>query len=221
MHPKTPYFKPDLWSTLETPSRYATGGYHPIEIGDTLHHERYRIIHRLGHGGFSTVWLAEDLQFGKLLKHIDPCLTQPPSAHYVAIKVFTAELPQEEYNTAAGQDRWGQAAMKGRISDLLGPKLGKEEDRCESGREFLVEELDEFEIQGPNGVHKAMVMAFLGPSVRALKYCQQEPPYCFYPFPLAVSRRAVAQCAKALAFLHSKGVVHGGEDSSFINNDAR
>ncbi|OAA43646.1 protein kinase domain protein [Metarhizium rileyi] len=38
---------------------YRPGGYHPIHIDDRLN-KRYRIVHKLGHGTFSTVWLALD-----------------------------------------------------------------------------------------------------------------------------------------------------------------
>ncbi|KAI0412431.1 kinase-like domain-containing protein [Xylaria grammica] len=38
---------------------YQQGGYHPTQINDRLHN-RYRIVHKLGHGTFSTVWLAVD-----------------------------------------------------------------------------------------------------------------------------------------------------------------
>ena len=48
----------ELFERTEDAAMYITGGFHPIEIGDELHHGRYRIIHRLGHGGYATVWLA-------------------------------------------------------------------------------------------------------------------------------------------------------------------
>lgn len=35
--------------------------FYPICIGDVLN-ERYRVEHKLGHGGFATVWMAHDLQ---------------------------------------------------------------------------------------------------------------------------------------------------------------
>ena len=41
---------------------YIPGGYHPVAIGDEFDEGRYRIIHKLGAGGFATVWLARDTQ---------------------------------------------------------------------------------------------------------------------------------------------------------------
>lgn len=39
-----------------------TGGYHPVQIGDTFSAGRYTVVRKLGWGHFSTVWLArEDL----------------------------------------------------------------------------------------------------------------------------------------------------------------
>ncbi len=40
---------------------YHPGGYHPVHLGDVVHH-RYRLIRKLGWGQFSTVWLAVDTQ---------------------------------------------------------------------------------------------------------------------------------------------------------------
>lgn len=39
---------------------YRPGGYHPVTLGDTLQDGRYKIHHKLGYGGFSTVWVARD-----------------------------------------------------------------------------------------------------------------------------------------------------------------
>ena len=40
--------------------RYRKGGYHPTHLGDTFKDGRYKIIHKLGWGGYATVWLARD-----------------------------------------------------------------------------------------------------------------------------------------------------------------
>ncbi|KAF2110418.1 kinase domain-containing protein [Lophiotrema nucula] len=44
----------------EDAEQYQTGGLHPVLLGNTLKEGRYRIIHKLGFGSFSTVWLARD-----------------------------------------------------------------------------------------------------------------------------------------------------------------
>jgi hypothetical protein len=41
--------------------RYRKGGYHPTHLGDTFKDGRYKTIHKLGWGGYATVWLARDL----------------------------------------------------------------------------------------------------------------------------------------------------------------
>lgn len=39
---------------------YRAGGLHPVHIGDVLGSGRFTVVHKLGHGGLSTVWLARD-----------------------------------------------------------------------------------------------------------------------------------------------------------------
>lgn len=55
------------------------GGYHPTLIGDTFCGGRYTIVHKLGFGGFSTIWLARDQQCQR----------------YVSLKILTARDSQE------------------------------------------------------------------------------------------------------------------------------
>lgn len=45
---------------VEDVEKYVPGGYHPVDIGDVIDatEQSYRVIHKLGHGGFSTVWLV-------------------------------------------------------------------------------------------------------------------------------------------------------------------
>lgn len=63
----------------ESLEKYRPGGYHPVMVGDLLH-DRYRIVDKLGYGGYSTVWLARDTHMER----------------YVAVKVGIANsLPQE------------------------------------------------------------------------------------------------------------------------------
>ena len=46
---------------VENPDRYRPGGYHPVHLGD-VYDGRYKVIHKLGFGTYSTVWLARDIK---------------------------------------------------------------------------------------------------------------------------------------------------------------
>lgn len=59
---------------LEDFEGYTIGGYHPTNVGDTFHNGRYEFIHKLGFGGYSTIWLARD-------KHLE---------RYVSLKILVA-----------------------------------------------------------------------------------------------------------------------------------
>ncbi|KAF2011004.1 kinase-like protein [Aaosphaeria arxii CBS 175.79] len=51
----------DILESVESIWGYCPGGYHPLTLGELLH-DRYRVIHKLGYGSSSTVWLARDEQ---------------------------------------------------------------------------------------------------------------------------------------------------------------
>lgn len=74
-----PHFEYEWFADVETLERYRSGGYHPIQIGDRLH-GRYRVVDKLGHGSFSTIWLARDERLSR----------------YVAVKVGTADSGEKE-----------------------------------------------------------------------------------------------------------------------------
>lgn len=50
----------DWQDDVENLEHYRVGGYHPVELGDQFGDSRYEIVHKLGYGGSSTVWLAKD-----------------------------------------------------------------------------------------------------------------------------------------------------------------
>lgn len=60
--------------------RYEKGGYHPTHLGNELKRGRYRVLHKLGWGGYSTVWLARDKSLGR----------------YVAVKISVSDRPSEQ-----------------------------------------------------------------------------------------------------------------------------
>jgi serine/threonine protein kinase len=64
---------------VEDLENYQAAGYYPILVGDVLQ-ARYRVVHKLGYGAYSTTWLCRDHQ----------------SSTYVAVKVGTAESNNRE-----------------------------------------------------------------------------------------------------------------------------
>lgn len=55
-------FNPHGLENCEDLERYEPEGFHPVHIDDHYDDNRYQVVHKLGAGGFSTVWLARDLQ---------------------------------------------------------------------------------------------------------------------------------------------------------------
>jgi serine/threonine protein kinase len=66
---------------LEKIYDYEPGGHHPVHLGDMLH-QRYKVMHKLGSGGYATVWLCRDISAHKPL--------------YTAVKIITAEGSTKE-----------------------------------------------------------------------------------------------------------------------------
>lgn len=66
---------------LEKIYDYEPGGHHPVHLGDMLR-QRYKVIHKLGSGGYANVWLCRDIS------KIDP--------PYIAVKIIIAEGSTEE-----------------------------------------------------------------------------------------------------------------------------
>lgn len=64
----------------EHPYKYGSGGYCPIELGDRIAN-RFKVLHKLGYGGFATVWLVRD----ETQRH----------GRYVALKVVSADWSED------------------------------------------------------------------------------------------------------------------------------
>ncbi len=76
------YQWPGDMDDIEDIQRYRPGGFHPVDIDDVLGH-KYRVLHKLGCGGFSTVWLARNLADQRLY----------------ALKILAADAPQDELDS--------------------------------------------------------------------------------------------------------------------------
>ena len=79
----------DIGHETEKLEQYYEGGFCPIDLGDCIA-GRFTVLHKLGHGGFGTVWLVRDAanRYGR----------------YVALKVVSAEY-SEDYEPVAVLDR--------------------------------------------------------------------------------------------------------------------
>lgn len=74
---------PGFVDGTERLDKYVLGGLHPVVVGDRIH-DRYEVVDKLGHGGWSTVWLVHDSQ----------------EQRYLALKVGIADsLPRYEVPT--------------------------------------------------------------------------------------------------------------------------
>lgn len=155
----------------EDPDRYRENGLHPLIIGDTLKHGRYRIVHKLGSGSFATVWLGRDTLENK----------------YVSLKILSADTPFECKELHILQDITESTVVH-------------------KGRDFVVQLLDHFIIEGPNGKHWCLVTVVAGERLAR----KPELPYNSLEWPRMIG----LQISEALGYLHTLGIAHGGECSS-------
>ncbi|KAL4945101.1 hypothetical protein BDV06DRAFT_219633 [Aspergillus oleicola] len=169
------YHQHNLLYTQEALSRYKPGGYHPVALGDTFKNGRYTVHHKLGWGGFSTVWLAHD---GK-------------TNQWVSLKIITADNPQHP-----------------QIRELDNFHLLESRADAEEGlaANYIVQLLDEFTHEGPNGIHRCLVFELLGPSLDKIIGEYHDGGDCLEPETiLRISR----QILEGIKFVHDAGMGHG------------
>ncbi|KAK5938566.1 hypothetical protein PMZ80_008755 [Knufia obscura] len=81
---------------FELVEHYIPGGFHPIQLGDKLKHDRYHIRHKLGYGHSSTVWLAYDNSANRYVAVKVICACSSSKVREIAIHRFLA-LDEERY----------------------------------------------------------------------------------------------------------------------------
>ncbi|MCJ1462051.1 hypothetical protein MMC07_000651 [Pseudocyphellaria aurata] len=126
---------------VESLEGYCPGGYgyHPVHLGDTFSAGRYEVIHKLGHGSYSTVWLCKDISLQR----------------YVSVKVMVSEPESQDQPRMRYENKVLQALMNG--------------DQSHPGSKFVIHLLDEFTVDGPNGHHQCLVFPVALNSVRRAK----------------------------------------------------
>jgi len=117
---------------------YEPDGHHPVHLGDVYgNNGRYHVIHKLGSGGFATVWLCRDIEAKRTTK-------------YIALKILMAETSSDN----CPELRVNQ------LKDAHSQSANEDNDAV-----FVCLPLDHFKINGPNGNHISFVYPVLGPNV--------------------------------------------------------
>ncbi|KAK3291375.1 kinase-like domain-containing protein [Chaetomium fimeti] len=152
----SPIYEEPALENVESLEGYAPGGYYPMNIDDRLRKnlDTYTIIHKLGFGRSSTVWLA---------RRDSESIGQVPVS-FVALKILRADL--------STPNTYPELEILGRLQ-----QQGRETHRG------LVHIQDYFTVSSANGHHCCFVLPFLGPSlynkrVLAAMSCETRESVC-------------------------------------------
>lgn len=86
------YFDIETFYGDELLDAYRPEGLHPVHFGDLFHHGRLMMVRKLGHGAFSTVWLAKDTLYNEPSRSIINFTDFPPSKLSYKYEIFATEI---------------------------------------------------------------------------------------------------------------------------------
>ncbi|KAJ7199676.1 kinase-like domain-containing protein [Mycena pura] len=156
----------------ERSTRYKPGGLCPVRLGEILGEPpRYRIIAKLGYGGYSTVWLARDM----VARYACRCIKN------VTLKIIEAA-----------------DTLESRESEIL-RRLQSPSSVASTDQPLVLQIYDAFKLHSANGAHQVLVTETV-----ILLQCLQ------LPYSRTSGRDLVRQAIEAVAFIHDRGVAHGG-----------
>jgi len=114
------------------------------------------------------------------------------SGRFAALKVLAAEVSKEVSLEVVILRRLKQRQLN---------------DGGLNGQEFLMEFLDDFKVEGPNGMHQCIITKVLGPSIGAdVGEIYNEKQYL-----IQIAKKLITQVICGVVYLHSCIVVHGGK----------
>jgi len=131
-------FRPPRLGDVECVEDYQPGGFQPVAIGDVFAQGRYRIVHKLGFGGSSTIWLARN-QSGKL----------------VTLKVMRAEVSSKPVEEVP------ELAIPRKLLEYIQARGSVVHSNIQTLKDHFTE-------NGPNGSHLCLVSELAGPSILSL-----------------------------------------------------
>ncbi|KAI3395662.1 hypothetical protein diail_1029 [Diaporthe ilicicola] len=118
------YFPEDDVEDLE---QYRAGGYHPTLIGDSFQDRRYTVVHKLGYGGYSTIWLARDRQQNRYVSlKIKVSEALSPSRENEVMRLLRGHSPKGEGRRFIPRllDEFSIVGPNGNHSCLVGEPAG-------------------------------------------------------------------------------------------------
>jgi serine/threonine-protein kinase SRPK3 len=151
------------------------GGYHIVKLDD-IYNEKYLVKTKLGHGHSSTVWLVEDITKDEDEPH-----------KYCTLKVFKSE---KSYTEAADDE-----------IKLLRNINGYNK----VGNKYIIQILDRFTIEGPNGDHRCLILELMWKdSFHLLKNIYHQEG-----LPIPMLKTITYQMLEALSVIHEQAeVIH-------------